>query len=87
MLCRQQVLLDTCPAVVFDCSWLPVKLQQQCKRWLPTSASLGCSALRQTPAAPACRLQRFGVGNWQKIVNDYPVLRQRTGVQLKDKVC
>ncbi|KAL4442490.1 hypothetical protein ABPG77_005074 [Micractinium sp. CCAP 211/92] len=28
---------------------------------------------------------RFGVGNWQKIVNDYPVLRQRTGVQLKDK--
>lgn len=29
---------------------------------------------------------RFGVGNWQKIVNDYPVLRQRTGVQLKDKV-
>lgn len=30
--------------------------------------------------------QRFGVGNWQKIVNDYPVLRQRTGVQLKDKV-
>ena len=31
-------------------------------------------------------VQRFGVGNWQKIVNDYPVLRQRTGVQLKDKV-
>lgn len=31
-------------------------------------------------------VQRFGVGNWQKIVNDFPVLRQRTGVQLKDKV-
>lgn len=31
-------------------------------------------------------VRRFGVGNWQKIVNDYPVLRHRTGVQLKDKV-
>jgi hypothetical protein len=29
---------------------------------------------------------RFGVGSWQKIVNDYAVLRHRTGVQLKDKV-
>jgi hypothetical protein len=29
---------------------------------------------------------RFGVGNWQKVVNDYAVLQHRTGVQLKDKV-
>ena len=28
----------------------------------------------------------LGVGNWQRIVNEFPVLRGRTGVQLKDKV-